>query len=208
VQDVNNRKQPNRASIVVWVIILVVIMLYNFSGDFGGNFDPEVLVPVFIGIAFTAFAAALIIGLTKGKSGKSVEKKHSAVELHRPFPQPTAVKAKQASPLFRHKDDAEAEEAVTCAHRTGKEKYLEQVEGFYRNGLIDRVISTNLTYRKPELAQTEWFIEADMSKYISFIIATLNHDRSLSKLLNPHDRIHALIKRYNNEQMAAGIRLV
>ena len=85
---------------------------------------------------------------------------------------------------------------------------LDAFEEAYRNGFIDRVISTNLTYRKPELAQTEWFIEADMSKYISFIIATLNHDRSLSKLLNPYDRIHALLKRYNNEQMAAGIRLV
>ncbi len=85
---------------------------------------------------------------------------------------------------------------------------IDAFEDAYRNGFIDRVISTNLTYRKPELAQTEWFVEADMSKYISFIIATLNHDRSLSRLLNPYDRIHALIKRYNNEQMAAGIRLV
>ena len=85
---------------------------------------------------------------------------------------------------------------------------IDAFEEAYRNGFIDRVISTNLTYRKPELAETEWFIEADMSKYISFIIATLNHDRSLSKLLNPYDRIHALIKRYNNEQMAAGMRLV
>ena len=85
---------------------------------------------------------------------------------------------------------------------------IDAFEEAYRNGFIDRVISTNLTYRKPELAQTEWFIEADMSKYISFIIATLNHDRSLSKLLNPYDRIHALLKRYNNEQMAAGMRLV
>ena len=85
---------------------------------------------------------------------------------------------------------------------------IDAFEEAYRNGFIDRVISTNLTYRKPELAQTEWFVEADLSKYISFIIATLNHDRSLSKLLNPYDRIHALIKRYNNEQMAAGMRLV
>ena len=85
---------------------------------------------------------------------------------------------------------------------------IDAFEEAYRNGFIDRVISTNLTYRKPELARTEWFVEADMSKYISFIIATLNHDRSLSRLLNPYDRIHALIKRYNNEQMAAGIRLV
>ena len=85
---------------------------------------------------------------------------------------------------------------------------IDAFEEAYRNGFIDRVISTNLTYRKPELAQTEWFVEADMSKYISFIIATLNHDRSLSKLLNPYDRIHALLKRYNNEQMAAGMRLI
>ena len=85
---------------------------------------------------------------------------------------------------------------------------IDAFEEAYRNGFIDRVISTNLTYRKPELFQTEWFVEADMSKYISFIIATLNHDRSLSKLLNPYDRIHALLKRYNNEQTAAGMRLV
>ena len=85
---------------------------------------------------------------------------------------------------------------------------IDAFEEAYRNGFIDRVISTNLTYRKPELAQTEWFVEADLSKYISFIIATLNHDRSLSKLLNPYDRIHALIKRYNTEQMAAGMRFI
>ena len=85
---------------------------------------------------------------------------------------------------------------------------LESYEKAYRDGLIDKVISTNLTYRNPDLAKTEWFVEADMSKYISYIIATLNHDRSLSKLLNPYDRIHGLIKRYNKEQMEAGIRLV
>ena len=85
---------------------------------------------------------------------------------------------------------------------------LENYEKAYRDGLIDRVISTNLTYRNPELAKTEWFVEADMSKYISYIIATLNHDRSLSKLLNPYDRIHGLLKRYNAEQKEAGLRLV
>ena len=85
---------------------------------------------------------------------------------------------------------------------------IDAFEKAYREGIIDKVISTNLTYRKPELAETEWFVEADMSKYISFIIATLNHDRSLSRLLSPYDRIHSLIKRYNNEQTLAGIRLV
>lgn len=78
----------------------------------------------------------------------------------------------------------------------------------YEEGLIDRVISTNLTYRTPELQAAPWFVEADMSKYISYIIATLNHDRSLSNLLNPYDRIHRLINTYNEEQAASGIRLV
>ena len=84
---------------------------------------------------------------------------------------------------------------------------IEEYEKAYKEGVIDRVISTNLTYRRPELSDTEWFVEADMSKYISYIIATLNHDRSLSKLMNPYDRIHGLLKRYDKEQQEAGIRL-
>lgn len=57
---------------------------------------------------------------------------------------------------------------------------LEMYNKAYEEGIIDRVISTNLTYRTPELQAADWFVEADMSKYISYIIATLNHDRSLS----------------------------
>ncbi len=85
---------------------------------------------------------------------------------------------------------------------------LETFDQAYQEGVIDRVISTNLTYRAPEIAEREWFLEADMSKYISYIIATLNHDRSLSKLLNPYDRIHGLLKRYEREQQEACILLV
>lgn len=95
--------------------------------------------------------------------------------------------------------------AATFALFTNGTDAFEQA---YREGTIDRVISTNLTYRRPELQDAEWFVEADMSKYISYVIATLNHDRSLSKLLNPYDRIHGLLKRYNNEQTEAGMRLV
>jgi ribose-phosphate pyrophosphokinase len=84
---------------------------------------------------------------------------------------------------------------------------LEDFNKAYEEGLLTKVISSNLTYHRPELYAAPWFVEADMSKYISYIIATLNHDRSLSRLLNPYDRIHALIKRYNNEQMQEGIRL-
>ncbi len=77
----------------------------------------------------------------------------------------------------------------------------------YEDGLIDRVISTNLVYHFPELDQEPWFVQADMSKYISYIIATLNHDRSLNALFNPYNRISALLERYHNEQVDAGITL-
>ena len=66
----------------------------------------------------------------------------------------------------------------------------------YEEGIIDRVISTNLTYRTPELQAAEWFIEADMSKYIALIIDHLNHDASLSDLLDPSERISARIAEY------------
>lgn len=76
------------------------------------------------------------------------------------------------------------------------------------DGVLTNVISTNLTYRTPELKATPWFIEADMSKYISYIIASINHDRSLSGLLNPYDRIRKLVSRYQQQQAESGIRLV
>ena len=85
---------------------------------------------------------------------------------------------------------------------------LEMYNKAFEDGLIDRVISTNLTYCTPELKSAPWFIQADMSKYISYIIATLNHDRSLSKLLNPSDRLHNLKDKYLAQQAENGTRLV
>ncbi len=78
----------------------------------------------------------------------------------------------------------------------------------YEEGIITKVLSTNLTYRTPQLRAAPWYIEADLSKYMSYIIATLNHDRSLSGLLNPWDRIKALMERYDAEQKEDGLRLV
>ena len=85
---------------------------------------------------------------------------------------------------------------------------IEAFNKAYEEGLIHRIISTNLTYRTPELKAAPWFIEADMSKYTSYIIATLNHDRSLSKLLTPYDRIKNLLGRYQEEQAANGFRII
>ncbi|MBP3939650.1 MAG: ribose-phosphate pyrophosphokinase [Clostridia bacterium] len=72
------------------------------------------------------------------------------------------------------------------------------LEGFdkaYEEGLIYRVFTTNLIYRRPELKDREWYIEVDLSKYISYMIDTLNHDTSIGELLDPADKINALLKK-------------
>ena len=70
----------------------------------------------------------------------------------------------------------------------------------YEEGLIDRVITTNLIYQSEEMLSKPWYISADMSKYIALLIDTLNHDGSISNLLNPSDRIRQCIEKYNNKQ--------
>jgi len=70
---------------------------------------------------------------------------------------------------------------------------LEVFDKAYENGLINKVFTTNLIYRTPELKQREWYVEVDLSKYISYVIDTLNHDTSVSKLLDPKDRINNLL---------------
>lgn len=66
----------------------------------------------------------------------------------------------------------------------------------YEDGLIAGVLTTNLIYQTPELLQRPYYINCDMSKYIAYIIDTLNHDASISDLLNPNDRIQAAIAKY------------
>ena len=74
----------------------------------------------------------------------------------------------------------------------GMEKFDEAVE----KGIIYRVVTTNLTYQTPELLSRPYYINCDMSKYIAYLVDTLNHDVSISDLLNPYDRIDNLISRY------------
>ena len=84
---------------------------------------------------------------------------------------------------------------------------IEEFNKAYNEGFLTKVVSSNLTYRRPEVIAAPWFVEADLSKYIAYIIATLNHDRTLSKLLNPYTRIRNLLDRYQNEQTAEGFRM-
>ena len=78
---------------------------------------------------------------------------------------------------------------------------LQKFDEYYENGLIDRVLTTNLVYQSADLLSRPYYIDVDMSKYIALIIDNLNHDASLSELLNPTGRINRLISKYK-----AGIR--
>ncbi len=64
----------------------------------------------------------------------------------------------------------------------------------YKNGIIDGVFGTNLTYRTPELLSREWYHDVDCAKYIAYFIASLNHDLSISAIIDPHEKIKTLLK--------------
>ncbi len=73
---------------------------------------------------------------------------------------------------------------------------LARFDKAYESGLITRVLTTNLVYQTPELLEREWYINCDMSKYIAYIIDTLNHDASISDLLDPSERIQNLLNKH------------
>ena len=72
---------------------------------------------------------------------------------------------------------------------------LEIFDEAYEKGIIDKVFTTNLVYCPPELLARKWYHQVNMCKYVSYIIDTLNHDESISTLLNPVTRIHNLLDR-------------
>ena len=97
-----------------------------------------------------------------------------------------ALKARKAKRIFV---------ATTFGLFTGG---LEIFDKAYEEGLIYRVLTTNLIYQRPELLEKPYYINCDMSKYIAYIIDTLNHDASISSLLNPLDRINKFLKEHNS----------
>lgn len=74
----------------------------------------------------------------------------------------------------------------------GMDKFDEAVE----KGLIYRVMTTNLVYQPQELLSRDYYISVDMSKYVALLIDTLNHDQSISDLLNPTERIQNILVKY------------
>ncbi len=73
---------------------------------------------------------------------------------------------------------------------------FQEFDRAYENKLFDKVFTTNLIYNSPELLSKPWYVNIDMSKYCAYIIDTLNHDESLSSLLDPRDRIYAKLNEY------------
>ncbi len=78
---------------------------------------------------------------------------------------------------------------------------LKRFDEAYENGTISRVLTTNLVYQTEDLLEREWYINCDMSKYIAYLIDTLNHDTSISDLLNPVERIQSIVARYQNGEL-------
>ena len=73
---------------------------------------------------------------------------------------------------------------------------LAEFDKAYEEGVIKGILCTNLTYRKPELVNKEWFYEVDCSKYIAYVIAAMNHDVSITAMLDPSVKIKALMAKY------------
>ena len=78
---------------------------------------------------------------------------------------------------------------------------LKRFDEAYENSTISRVLTTNLVYQTEDLLEREWYINCDMSKYIAYLIDTLNHDTSISDLLNPVERIQSIVARYQNGEL-------
>lgn len=107
----------------------------------------------------------------------------SAIEVAR------ALKARKANRVFI---------CATFGLFTGG---LDKFDEAYKEGIISKVLTTNLIYQTPELLSRTWYINCDMSKYIAHIVDTLNQDASISELLNPYDRIKKLVTRYKNGEL-------
>lgn len=107
----------------------------------------------------------------------------SAIEVAR------ALKARKANRVFI---------CATFGLFTGG---LERFDEAYKEGVISKVLTTNLIYQTPELLSRDWYINCDMSKYIAYLIDTLNHDSSISDLLNPNEKIQNVVAKYKKGKL-------
>ncbi len=69
----------------------------------------------------------------------------------------------------------------------------------YEEGIISKIFTTNLVYRRPGLMDKPWHVNVNMCKYVSYIIDTLNHDATISELLDPAKRINNIVAKHKAE---------
>lgn len=77
---------------------------------------------------------------------------------------------------------------------------LAEFDRYYEEGLISKVLTTNVIYQTPELLNRPYYVSVDLSKYIALLIDSINHDHSISELLDPYEKIDKLIEKHRNSQ--------
>ena len=70
---------------------------------------------------------------------------------------------------------------------------LKKFDQAVADGKLDYVVGTNLTYRQPELLTRDWYVDVDVSKYAAYFVVALNHDMSVSSIIDPIKKIEALL---------------
>ncbi len=76
---------------------------------------------------------------------------------------------------------------------------FEKFDQAAKEGVLDRIFTTNLIYRRPELATKPWYTEVNMCKYVAYLIDTINNDATISTLLNPVKRIQNLMEKHRRQ---------
>lgn len=92
--------------------------------------------------------------------------------------------------------ERKADKVIVCCTFGLFTNGLDKFDDYYRKGYIDRVVTTNLNYRSKELFEREWYLEADISKYMAAIVNSLNHDVPISTALSSTEKIQNLLKKY------------
>ncbi len=96
--------------------------------------------------------------------------------------------------------ERKADKAIVCCTFGLFTNGLEKFDEFHQKGYLDYVITTNLNYRSQNLRSREWYLEADMSKYLAAIINALNHDRSISATLSPTEKTQKLVQKHQKRK--------
>ena len=94
-----------------------------------------------------------------------------------------------------HKVAEALEASGTPAHVISLDNFFKGAEFYPRlpDGTLDYVVGTNLTYRLPELLTRDWYVDVDVSKYAAYFVVALNHDMSVSSIIDPIKKIEALL---------------